>query len=143
MAGAAIRFKNSLTNLHGTEISAEFKLFQKKMQAETREAAKDAAEILAGKMTYYIKTATGTISGPGRVKTGDMLGDVKVRSKGNSAWGSAEAGWIDMVKDYYVYQEEGFRHVRSGRYIPGMFAFGQAWIEATDYLTVRLKQIVG
>lgn len=107
----------------------------------------DVTEEGAAQMRTYIETrGTGYNGHTGRVDEGYMLGDVaagEVSNTGHSA--SGEYGWGvtgGPVPDYYKYQENGFRHWRSGHNVPPMHALLDSFIEMREKFISRIGKLV-
>lgn len=118
-----------------------------------RRLADEAEEIVqetitegADAMRTYIETS-GLGDKTGRIETGYMLGDVTqsevtnngTRIEGSWGWGVTHAD----VKDYYLYQEQGFTHARSGKDIPPMHALLRSYIDQRDKFYSRIFALVG
>lgn len=142
---AGIRFDSYLVEgQHGPQtMMSRFKVWQKKMEVEVREAVASAAEQGAELMQFYIASRGTAHSGKqGRVETWDMHDEVAWRRRGGGGWAHADFGWIDNEENYYGLQEDGFYHVWARRHVEGMFAFADAWVITEDALTAALHRIV-
>lgn len=86
---------------------------------------------------------TRGISKPGRIESGDMLRDIRSRELVDSA-GRVQAhfGWIYNQEYYYGLQEGGFKHVNSGRDIPGMYALVDAAEEVFEDMKEEIRRNV-
>lgn len=111
------------------------------------EIIEDSAQDGAAQMRNYIETrGTGYDGHAGRVDEGYMLGDVaasEVENTGRSA--SAQYGWGvtgGPVQDYYRYQENGFKHWRSGKSIPPMHALLDSFVETREKFFSRIARLV-
>lgn len=86
--------------------------------------------------TYYRRGVARSGSYPGRVWTGEMIGDIKEEVVKTSDAIIASYGWLDNYEDYYGLQEGGFDHEVTGEHIEGMFAMA----DAADYTEQSVKQ---
>ena len=134
--GAAFRYDARVNSSSVKNLNAKFQVWEAKMKAETRQAAREAGEELKDLMQAKIRSED-------RIRTWLMHDSVEVKRSGNSGWGSSEAGWFDG-EPYFVYQEMGFNYVHStpNKWIEGMFAFFDAYEIATANLTAKLHRIV-
>lgn len=86
------------------------------------------------------------IEASGRIDQGYMLGDVaasevsatKTQASGSFGWG-VTAG---PVAPYYLYQEYGFKHWRSGKMIPPMHALLEAFTTEQEKFQARALEAV-
>lgn len=119
--------------------------------AEFLDAASDVISDVtdegAVQMRSYIESrGTGYDGHTGRVDEGYMLGDVaasEVANTGRSA--SGEYGWGvtgGPVQPYYRYQEDGFRHARSGKNVPPMHALLDSFVEMREKFISRIARLV-
>lgn len=77
-----------------------------------------------------------------RIDTGQMLADVgntNVQKDGTRVY--AQFGWVDQVQPYYIYQEQGFRHYRSGKDVPPMHALLRAFINVREKFYGRIREL--
>ncbi len=83
-----------------------------------------------------------TRSGVSRVDSGDMINSVGIRIEGGRNLVARSAfGWVRNYEDYFGYQEEGFTHFRSKKWITGMFALRDARLYVvTQVLPVLAKK---
>lgn len=106
----------------------------------------DAVEqsLILGKATVkeYISTRGTARSGKaGRIETGKMLKSVRSR-KGTFSRVTAEGVFgLGRGPYYSLFQEEGFRHYLSGRWVEGMFAVVDSRDLVRDFLEARLKAV--
>lgn len=99
------------------------------------QAMQDGANI----MRQMISTRPSAKSGkPGRIDTGHMLSSVSHFTNPGTKAGnvSGRFGWIDGGEDYFLYQEAGFTHNRSGEWIEGMYAMQ----DSGDYVANKLRE---
>lgn len=81
-----------------------------------------------------------------RIDTGYMLGTIsasEVQATGNII--SGQFGWGingNPVEDYYLYQEQGFQHWRSGKDIPPMHALLEAFITVREHFFAKVNAMV-
>lgn len=111
------------------------------------EVISDVTDEGAVQMRSYIESrGTGYDGHTGRVDEGYMLGDVaasEVANTGRSA--SGEYGWgvtAGPVQPYYRYQEDGFRHARSGKNVPPMHALLDSFVEMREKFISRIARLV-
>lgn len=107
----------------------------------------EAINMGADDMRVYIESrGTGYDGHTGRVDEGYMLGDVaaseveKTPQKASGAYGWGVTG--GPVHPYYVYQENGFRHWRSGADVPPMHALLDSFISAREKFYSRILGLV-
>lgn len=101
------------------------------IEGASEEALQAFAKVGEESMVYRIatdqKTKASRARGGGRVKTGSMINDVSggVTTSG-AGRKTARFGWMGKQGQsgtmYYLYQEGGFRHWKSGEQIEGMRA---------------------
>ena len=125
----------------GRGLRGYVKLVEKKMKTETRAAVRFALELGEEQMKLYI--ATRGINKPGRIETRHMIESVGHGVRGGGGWGSGEVGWTKGEAEYFTYQEEGFRHYKSGKQIPAMLAFHDMWPQVKDFIRAELRRITG
>lgn len=109
-----------------------------KIEAGNQEILADALQEGEGIMKHNIESRGTSLSGKrGRIETGKMLDAVNsvVRERSNTKFLGA-FGWVDKQEDYFVYQENGFHHVGSGRMIEGMYALQ----DAADEIWVNIRE---
>lgn len=93
--------------------------------------------------TLIATTGTGWENRSGRVDTGAMLEAVKSsKPKRSGSTVSAEFGWLEDPQDYYVYQEQGFRHYRTGNDVKGMHALLDGFTAAKEVVVRGLARMV-
>lgn len=104
-----------------------------------RDVVKEAAEEMYDKInridTERMKGSVSHISSKGRGKFGWFIGDTidndqHVRGAGDPA-----------KNDYFVYQEHGFRHYKSGKIIAPMHALMSTFVRAREELAERLEKL--
>lgn len=124
------------------------------LQSEAERIVREVAEEGADEMRKIISTdttpgkAAGTWSSnwfsataKGRIETGMMLGDVSTApSKKTARWGWALNGGREV--DYYMYQENGFTHWRTGKDIPPMHALLGSFLKARESAIRKLDKLV-
>lgn len=73
----------------------------------------------------------------GRIEESKMLGATtsEVTSPAKNRM-SGRFGWLNTQEDYFLYQEGGFRHVRAGRMVEGMYAMQ----DAADEVWMNLRE---
>lgn len=106
------------------------------MEAVTR----DGAEL----MQEYIATRGTPESGrPGRIETGTMYREVGHEVHRNPKSVRGEFGWGVGGKNeehYFTYQENGFRHWLTGKDVPPMHAFLDAFIRMREEFFRRMRR---
>lgn len=75
-----------------------------------------------------------TASIPGRVDTGEMRDQFKGSVSVEKSSVVGEVGWTGSKEDYFLYQEEGFNHWITQKWIEGMRALADAKDVAFDLL---------
>lgn len=117
-------------------------------EAVTEILARTAAEA-GDDMRRYIETrGTGYMDRPGRVETGQMLGDVAATDRTNDVVVTGKkvtgkVGWGingGKVEPYYLYQENGFQQ-KSGHNVPPMHALLDSFIRWRERVAAEIKEI--
>lgn len=111
---------------------------------ELERTMREGAELTIG---YIATRGTAKSKRAGRIDSGDMIRDVSHRvdqmqdgrSRGFFGWLNAPN---DPDKKYYVYQEGGFTHWRSGELIEGMYAVADAATQVFGDLQKRMAAAV-
>lgn len=105
-------------------------------------AAEDLAHEGADLMREYISTRGTERSGKeGREETGLMLR--RVRSRVRQLSGKRirlEWGWLSDRKAYFRYQENGFRHYRSGEDVEPMHALLDSYLKMGDRFQDEMRK---
>lgn len=118
-------------------LETRLRAMEKGLEADSVRIVDKAINRGADLMRQYIQTrGTGFEDRPGRVDEGYMLGDVAASEvikdrkgvRGKFGWGVTGS----PAQDYYVYQENGFRHWRSGKDVPPMHALLDAFIKTRE-----------
>lgn len=82
----------------------------------------------------------------GRIDQGYMLGDVAASEVQSDAKGvRGQFGWgvtSGPVQDYYLHQENGFKHWRSGKNIPPMHALLEAFITVSQKFEEKFLEMI-
>jgi hypothetical protein len=139
---ATFRFDNNLGRLetrlarlgHDLEEESEYILDQ-------------MADLGVELMRAHIETRGTEASGKrGRIETGEMLEDVgRTPVRRNRSRGSVRFGWGlkgEKAEDYFWYQENGFRHWLSGKDVPPMHAFLDAYIRVREEFKGRVQRMM-
>ena len=107
------------------------------------EVMEDTVEDGADLMRHYIKTrGTGYKDRPGRTESYDMLEAVETNVKRNRRSIVGKFGWGvagGRDDDYFSYQENGFRHWRSGKDVVPMHALLDAFIQNREQFFARMR----
>lgn len=118
----------------------------KNIQQEVRKDVYAAADLGVEEMQHLI-SVRGTAKGgrrpeiAGRIDTGQMKNDVDRKRSGNQHFVTAKFGWVKNREDYYVLQEEGFRH-RGGVSVEAMYALQDAYESVTSALKQDIDRAV-
>lgn len=78
----------------------------------------------------------------GRIDYGymhDSVSTTGITRVGNTLVG--KFGWLRATEDYFKFQDEGFRHWKSGRQIEGMHALAQASAFAKETIEYELRKL--
>lgn len=98
-------------------------------------------------MRQYIRTRGTEKSGKeGRIETGTMLDEVESAVRRNPKSVRGEFGWGvagGRHEKYFDYQENGFRHWRSGENVPPMHAMLDAFIKMRIKFFARMRSEMG
>lgn len=98
-------------------------------------------------MRQYIRTRGTEKSGKeGRIETGTMLDEVESAVHRNPKSVRGEFGWGvagGLHEKYFDYQENGFRHWRSGENVPPMHAMLDAFIKMRIKFFARMRSEMG
>lgn len=81
-------------------------------------------------------------SGVGRIDTGEMLKSVDskiIQSSGGRTVG--EFGWLNNQQDYFLYQDNSFRHWITGQTIPAMNALRNAYTYAVYVVETEIQKV--
>lgn len=128
----------------GDRLRGAFQVWEKRLQAEVRAVVKEVAWLGAEQMLDIVQSnprPTSKYPDLGRYEHGPYQESIDVDVSGNANWGRAVFGHIDNMEPYFKYQERGFRHHNSGKWIPGTQAFATSWELAKDLLVSELKRI--
>lgn len=106
--------------------------YPKRLQNEiaeiVQETVDEGATLMHSKIdridTEYMKGAVAA----------DLVDVSKTHISGWFGWGD------DDVKPYFIYQEEGFVHARSGKHIPPMHALLEAFVETREKFFQKLEK---
>jgi hypothetical protein len=107
------------------------------LQDEAEKIVRESVNEGADRMRGFIETrGTGFEGRRGRVDEGYMLGDVAASEpqrdrrgvRGQFGWGVTGG----KVQAYYRYQEQGFKHWRSGKDVAPMHALLDAYIQTRE-----------
>jgi hypothetical protein len=75
-----------------------------------------------------------------RIDTGHMKEQVKYqRGKGKVI--TAKYGWVEKPEDYFYYQDRGFEHNRSGKFIEGMHALFNSFVIVREEFKRRIEEL--
>lgn len=111
------------------------------------EIMEDVTKEGADLMRQYIKTRGTEGSGKeGRIESGTMLDQVDSQVFRNPRSVRGEFGWGlngKDAKDYYHYQEDGFRHWISGKNVPAMHAQLDAFMKMREKFFQRMRNEMG
>lgn len=79
----------------------------------------------------------------GRIDTARMVGAVnsRVSERTRDKW-RGSFGWISDQQDYFLYQNDGFQHVGSGRMVEAMYAKQDSAEQVWDSLKARLDEVI-
>lgn len=124
--------------------NTEFEHLTHRLRNLPEEVAEAATEIVTDTAKYGGDLMYRLVN---RVDTEFMKGSVgnsEARRDGDTV--SAEFGWgIDGAETapYFIYQERGFTHYRSGKKIPPMHALLGSFMSAREYFKMRIKNMFG
>lgn len=76
-----------------------------------------------------------------RVDTGEMLNSIDSKILDSSPTkASGEFGWTKNQQEYFIYQDQGFRHWITGEWIYGMEALRNAYSHSVYVLQTELRK---
>lgn len=131
---AYIRFNEDLNNM-----TTHLRAMQSNMRQEAAQIVKETIEDGANLMRQNIETKD-------RIDQGYMLGDVAASEVQSDAQGvRGQFGWGvtgGPVQPYYLYQENGFRHWRSGKDVPPMHALLESFITVREQFFAKVVRMV-
>lgn len=124
-------------------MQARFRAIPQELEEEAERLVQGAIEEGAEAMEMVIATSgTGWKDRQGRVETGKMLDHVKefgTERDGNRVEG--KFGWDDP-ENYFIYQEQGFRHWISGKDVVPMHALLTGFVAAREHVIRGLGRML-